>query len=671
MNKEQKFNPQHGRIPSIGWIKNAKGGVVTSGSGRDVYFGRRDAKLQAENLSKEELEQIRADYLAYAKLLNNSVKRFNTAVQIAGKDPNFKAYMKAVAAYSSAKDGLMDELAAQAEELSAIKDEKLRKEKKKAYEKTLQQKYADLEEKRKELNKRTNSIKRALKMSDEMSKKDKETIAQLQKDIGNLNALLLEAKDQNRSLQEELAQLKLNQNDGNSEENQNKDEGVENTETFVLKPEIYEDRTAVPHVMDGKGATADDHTAENIAAIQKDIATIQLAVAGCLENIASVNTRLEGVAAVDFSELQSVVGEVSKRVTNLETTYAANSRAIADGYNKLYESFKADLDNFKLNTEEKVSKISKKQNVVIGLTLGAIAVGVVVPLVVHAVEKDNTTVVNQDNSYNHIVLGNYKTIGDIETAIDQLTEGLNDEELPEDVANKMDADLEALTAKLETIDSVTGWSSDENDMNNYVTGQTFDKNGFDKAGYHKVTGTQYNPEGYDREGYDKDGFNKEGIHKETGDQYNPEGYDREGYDKEGFDEEGYNREGYDKEDYDREGYDKEGYDREGYDKEGYDREGFDKNGYDDQGYDKEGYDEEGYDRDGYDKNGFDIEGIHKDTGTKYDPEGYDRDGYDKYGYDRFGNSRNENEESNNTDDNVSSGSDVEVDENNPGFGMGN
>jgi hypothetical protein len=60
----------------------------------------------------------------------------------------------------------------------------------------------------------------------------------------------------------------------------------------------------------------------------------------------------------------------------------------------------------------------------------------------------------------------------------------------------------------------------------------------------------------------------------------------------------------------------------------------------------------------YNQNGFDSSGIHRDTGTRYNPNGYDRNGIDQFGYDadgynaitglnRLGQSRNHNGNSSN------------------------
>ena len=213
-----------------------------------------------------------------------------------------------------------------------------------------------------------------------------------------------------------------------------------------------------------------------------------------------------------------------------------------------------------------------------------------------------------------------------------------------------------------------------------------DYRGFDRAGIHRDTGTQYDQHGLDQRGFDANGFDSEG-------------YDRYGYGKDGFDRDGYrevkhpnytflNRE--DKEGYDKEGFhlesklhkitgtefDLDGYEWHGYDREGYRRSGFnankvdrlgykeeisssdarrrlcdngseiyDSNGFDKKGFDKKGFnragihkatkselDTYGYNRSGYDRNGFNRAGIHQATGTKYDNGGYDKDGRDENGH---------------------------------------
>lgn len=91
----------------------------------------------------------------------------------------------------------------------------------------------------------------------------------------------------------------------------------------------------------------------------------------------------------------------------------------------------------------------------------------------------------------------------------------------------------------------------------------------------------------------------------------------------------------DKEDFDANGihketgtkYDPEGYDVEGFDEIGVDREGFDREGFGSDDRDRDGYDREGYDKNGRDKEGYDREG--------YDENGRDRRDFDANGINRF------------------------------------
>ena len=74
------------------------------------------------------------------------------------------------------------------------------------------------------------------------------------------------------------------------------------------------------------------------------------------------------------------------------------------------------------------------------------------------------------------------------------------------------------------------------------------------------------------------------------------------------------------------------------------KKGLNCDGYDNAGFDEDGnhretgtkYDPEGYGRDGYNKDGWNRSGNHKATGTGYDHDGYDEQGYDRDGYDRQG-----------------------------------
>ncbi len=135
--------------------------------------------------------------------------------------------------------------------------------------------------------------------------------------------------------------------------------------------------------------------------------------------------------------------------------------------------------------------------------------------------------------------------------------------------------------------------------------------------------------------YDANGFNDAGIHQETGTRYDPNGYDKDGYNSNGYDKDGYAGNGYDKDGYDKDGYAGNGYDEDGYDKDGYDSNGYDKDGFNAAGFDTEArhretgeiYNPAGYDINGYDKNGFNAEGINRATGMIYDRYGYAKDGY--------------------------------------------
>ncbi len=156
--------------------------------------------------------------------------------------------------------------------------------------------------------------------------------------------------------------------------------------------------------------------------------------------------------------------------------------------------------------------------------------------------------------------------------------------------------------------------------------EMYDANGFNDAGIHQDTGTRYNPDGYDANGFDAGG-------------YNADGYDARGYDAGGYDADGYDARGYDPGGYDADGYDKRGYDAGGYDKDGYDTRGYDASGFNAEGKHRDTgteYDQYGYDKDGYNAAGFNLAGIHR-NGTQYDgPNGYDEDGYNAAGFNAEG-----------------------------------
>ena len=68
-----------------------------------------------------------------------------------------------------------------------------------------------------------------------------------------------------------------------------------------------------------------------------------------------------------------------------------------------------------------------------------------------------------------------------------------------------------------------------------------DVNGFYENEIHKDTGTKYDEDGWDIDGYNNRGFNKDGIHKDTGTKYDKDGEKHE----EPFD---WNKDGFDKND---------------------------------------------------------------------------------------------------------------------------
>lgn len=167
----------------------------------------------------------------------------------------------------------------------------------------------------------------------------------------------------------------------------------------------------------------------------------------------------------------------------------------------------------------------------------------------------------------------------------------------------------------------------------------YDKDGYDARGYDK--------DGFDRDGYNRKGYDRQGFPRPSVPLPKPKKvYDSEGYDAQGYDRDGYNRLGYDYFGYDRDGYNRAGYDREGYNRAGFNRNGFDKSGYNRAGFNDlgihretgsrfapDGYNQYGFDKDGYDKLGFDSDGYNR---SGYDRSGYNREGFDQLGFDRNG-----------------------------------
>ena len=187
-------------------------------------------------------------------------------------------------------------------------------------------------------------------------------------------------------------------------------------------------------------------------------------------------------------------------------------------------------------------------------------------------------------------------------------------------------------------------------MDNFGIEEFYNLRGFNKDGIHKVTGTKYNPEGYDAYGYDKDGFNEVAYHKDTHTLYDPEGYTRKGFNKDGihkltgtiYDPDGFDKLGHDKNGFRRSGsntitgtnYDVNGYDVRGFNKEGIHRDTNSK--YDPDGFDRTGHDAYGFNRDGVNKLGFRKDGFNVKTNSLYDQKGYDIDGYDSKGFNKDG-----------------------------------
>ncbi len=179
-----------------------------------------------------------------------------------------------------------------------------------------------------------------------------------------------------------------------------------------------------------------------------------------------------------------------------------------------------------------------------------------------------------------------------------------------------------------------------------------DVNGFDRRGFWSHSKSMLDPDGFHVDGYNRFGFNRKGIHK-NGTRFDKDGFDSEGYNKKGFDLRGFDRQGIHKKTgtrFNRTGYDVNGYDAEGFNTHGFNREGIHRNttrfGYDGRdiyGFDRNGVhkngtlvDGKGFNAEGYNTNGFDRNGIHRSTGTIYDEEGYDEKGLNSGGYFRSG-----------------------------------
>lgn len=166
----------------------------------------------------------------------------------------------------------------------------------------------------------------------------------------------------------------------------------------------------------------------------------------------------------------------------------------------------------------------------------------------------------------------------------------------------------------------------------------WNKEGFNSYGIHKITGSIYNPKGYDMQGYSMNGYDHEGFDKN--------GYDIHMFNREGFSIEGFDREGYDKYGFDNEGYNKDGWNKDGINKytqtplgrDGLDRYGYDKNGWNKDELHRDTFSE--FDSENYNKYGFHFTGIHRKTKTKFDENGYNIFGFNQQGFNYLGFNKN-------------------------------
>jgi len=183
-----------------------------------------------------------------------------------------------------------------------------------------------------------------------------------------------------------------------------------------------------------------------------------------------------------------------------------------------------------------------------------------------------------------------------------------------------------------------------------VTQTKFDLNGYDFYG-RDIHG--YDKYGYDKYGYDFFGFDKDRIYMHTKTPYKNNGYDFFGFDKDGIHwsigtklETHWDKDGYTKSGYDRKRHHKDGYDKDGYDVHGVDRNHFNEYGYTLMAS-SEGWFWKGpigwntylsfmsdpnasniVDKRGFKKHGSHA-GAHIGTGSKYNFFGFDKDGFSK------------------------------------------
>ena len=181
-----------------------------------------------------------------------------------------------------------------------------------------------------------------------------------------------------------------------------------------------------------------------------------------------------------------------------------------------------------------------------------------------------------------------------------------------------------------------------------------EKNSWDVCGKHLITGTNYSPFGFDKNGHDRRGFDERRIHKITHEKWDEEDYDYRSFhkkteinkytgtkynifnvDQKGFDHEHkyvgiFNKKINANSSTEITHYGLDGLNFFGFDENGFDKDDIHKNGtkFGDHGRDKYGFnadkrdvngrDTGGLDANGLDSNGFDAMGIHCITGTRFD-----------------------------------------------------
>ena len=704
-NTNRGTSPARGLTRSVGNTRKVKASTELQNP-RDVSFARQNEKIA----TNEELEAIRAGYTAFAEEIGESLTEFETAVQLAGESKEFQMFMRAVQAYYFAESEVarevVDLLKQQQEELEKTGKRKLPEDRKQYYEKALQAKRAKLAEAKDKLELETRSLNKAInKITND--KKARSQLAKARDEVKRVNNLLYNVDSVLTQLHEIIANSSKKSTKrvmfATSEELQQhaktieaKVEALETAENAQKRAEAIEAKVDTLETAENAQKRAEALEAkaeEQIAKLTADIVQISTQIENGLNMLKELNkaavTGKEAIERVEASladmrrAWDASLSELNTKVDKTDENYKELARNITARFTALTATHHSDLEGIRSEISTQSSSIKK------GILAGSVVLGSLLAVVGGVAIADY---VKDSQGYTSVNVGNYKTITAIQAAIGQLEakiENTDDESLVE----KMEADITALETKLGTINTDTGWSSDENDSNNYLTGQPYDANGYNKNGeyvgqkesytsisrdtYTKLTTLQaeFNRlEGLQLDKYSEEAQKQIQADKEwlgakiqtidattgwsndandmnnylTGTSYDREGYDKDGYDKQGYDRdgfakdgfnsqgydiEGYDRDGYDKEGFNREGYDKEGYDREGYNKEGYDRDGYNKEGYNRDGYDKEGFNRDGYDKEGYDREGYDKEGFNREG---YDKDGFNREGYDKDGFNREG-----------------------------------